>query len=343
MALVLVSLHCNGQKEISIGYWGGKEPAIENKYEYFASPIVLRKITANNRKLGTNTTIDIEYNSDYYDIKNSKYPNVKLDILNILHSLYKDFDGKTTFKVKDIIVLPNDNIAVFLTVKKTKVVGGYKLPDQIVKIDGDRFFVPGGYVPQKEESTSRLGLILDCKKKYSLHKAFYTPQYERIIPSVNSRIYFLSEGKKAGDLIWGYKTIHCVDYDGKYMWKYSGLKKDVVIYGIQEFKDNLYLQGSSKGDDGQMIPTSIVYDARNDEIKDVTGFTKTQGFFMAPSGGNDKEFEDVDYEGNESTIHIITKRGIEFRFGREKDNKYIVSQRQYLNVQNEDEQYLSIY
>ena len=333
--LVLVSLHCYGQrKDISIGYWGKKEPAIENYY------LSSTNVKANNRKLGTNTTIEIQ--NEYYIINNSRYSNAKIDIIKIFKSLYKDFGGQTRFSVKNIIVLPNDNILVLATVNKTKVVGGYKLPDKIVSVDGANYFVEGGYVPQKEESTSNLGVILDCRNKYNLYKAFYVPQHKRIIPSVNSRIYFLSEGKRVNDLIWGYKIIHCMDFDGRMLWSFSNPKIDFTIYGIQEFKDNLYLQGSAKVNDGQIAPTYVRLDAKSANTKETKNFNPI-GYFLAPSSGNDSDVEEEDYDSNASSIHIITKEGIEIRLGKDYGNDYRVTQRFNLQVLDEDKQYLSIY
>lgn len=340
LVLVFVSLICYGQdNDASIGYWGKKEPAVEYKTICNAHYQAI-KFVAMNRKLGTNTDVKIDRN--ILEINHSVHPKVEIDIVAIADKLYVQDDVNIRYNLKDIIMLPNDNIVVFLKVNKKRVVGGYKLPDQIVNVDGANYFVPGGYVPQKEETASILGLVLDSKNKYRLHKAFYVPRYNRIIPSVNSRIYLLASGEKLHHLIWGYQFIHCLDYDGNMLWHYANLKDGFKYYGLQEFKDNLYLFGSVKGADGLSVPISVVYNAKIKDVKDISTY-HPHGYFLSPSCGDDNELDDVNYDSNQSSILKIKKEGLEFRLGRDKNNTYVVNRREYLGVLDEDKQYLSIY
>ena len=346
LACMLYSLQSFGQRATAffndcIGYWGKFEQAVKYRTMSTSAGSRVWGMEGKNFLMGTETKISIEGDEDdYIDVNNTKYGECSVNLTYLLRKIYSKSDGYSRkYTVKDVILLPNDNILVFLDMFKTKITGSWKMDDAVVTVDGSSYLVEGGYVPIRNESNYGLVLILSCKQKYNLHKAFPVPYYVRIVPSVNSRIYFLTDREETSEYnICGCKKLYCYNFDGKLLWSQANFQDDFTIFGMEEFKNNLYLLGSSKVIDGILKPTYMVVDATNGNNKDYK-WSNTQNYFMGPVYGSDTALRDGYGYSFESVS--ITAKGLKFRPWFYSNDTKKCLKISYLAPLDEDKHYLN--
>lgn len=342
---VLCSLQICGQSgraffSQSIGYWGKFESAVYSRShgKSVYADEAITEMEGNNKLLGTETTITKR--SGDYIVENTKIGKCKFNITTLLDEIYSHSDGYYRYyTVKEFVLLPNDNILISLIIRKTKVTGSWKLNDAVVNVDGASYLVEGGHVPIRSESTYGLAIILDCQKKYRLHKAFDIPYYISMISSTNSRLYFTTDMVvTAYNEIVGCKKILCYDFDGKSLWSHSDYPNSLNIFGMVEFIDNLYLLGSIK-DDNVIRPCYQVIDAKNGNVKRSFCKTNVSNYFLGPVFGTDNQIKNIEngytYEGIS-----ITKSGIKHRGWKYSDDDFRCVQISYIPPLDEDKQYL---
>ena len=107
---------------------------------------------------------------------------------------------------------------------------------------------------------------------------------------------------------------------------------------MEEFKNNLYLLGSSKVIDGILKPTYMVVDATNGNNKDYK-WSNTQNYFMGPVYGSDTALRDGYGYSFESVS--ITAKGLKFRPWFYSNDTKKCLKISYLAPLDEDKHYLN--